>query len=194
MTRPSHVHYSRLTPKLKFLYQERAAQERTTNTPKHFGCHTNSSLPRRQSALHPLPLDIKTREPAKLSFIPLPRGPQVAAEKETYQWQVTRSVYKRPEVSTSDHKQPEVSTSNQKCLQATRSVCKRPEVSTSDQKCLQAPTSDQKCLQVTRSVYKRPQATRSVYKHPQATRSVCKQPEVSASNQKCLQATRSVYK
>ena len=27
VTRPSHVHYSRLTPKLKFLYQERATQE-----------------------------------------------------------------------------------------------------------------------------------------------------------------------
>ena len=37
VTRPSHVHYSRLTPKLKFLYQERATQERTTNTPKQFG-------------------------------------------------------------------------------------------------------------------------------------------------------------
>ena len=37
VTRPSHVHYSRLTPKLKFLYQERATEERTTNTPKQFG-------------------------------------------------------------------------------------------------------------------------------------------------------------
>ena len=37
MTHPLHVHYSRLTPKLKFLYQERATQERTTNTPKQFG-------------------------------------------------------------------------------------------------------------------------------------------------------------
>ena len=37
VTRPSHVHYSRLTPKLKFLYQERATQERTTNTPRQFG-------------------------------------------------------------------------------------------------------------------------------------------------------------
>ena len=27
MTHPSHVHYSRLTPKLKFLYQEQATQE-----------------------------------------------------------------------------------------------------------------------------------------------------------------------
>ena len=37
LTHPSHVHCSRLTPKLKFLYQERATQERTTNTPKQFG-------------------------------------------------------------------------------------------------------------------------------------------------------------
>ena len=36
VTHPLHVHYSRLTPKLKFLYQERATQERTTNTPKQF--------------------------------------------------------------------------------------------------------------------------------------------------------------
>ena len=37
VTHPSHVHYSRLTPKPKFLYQERATQERTTNTPKQLG-------------------------------------------------------------------------------------------------------------------------------------------------------------
>ena len=37
LTCPLHVHYSRLTPKLKFLYQERATQERTTNTPRQFG-------------------------------------------------------------------------------------------------------------------------------------------------------------
>ena len=30
-------HYSRLTPKLKFLYQEQATQEQTTNTPRQFG-------------------------------------------------------------------------------------------------------------------------------------------------------------
>ena len=36
-THPSHVHYSRLTPKLKFLYQEQATQEQTMNTPRQFG-------------------------------------------------------------------------------------------------------------------------------------------------------------
>ena len=37
VTCPLHVHYSRLTPKPKFLYQERATKEQTTNTPKQFG-------------------------------------------------------------------------------------------------------------------------------------------------------------
>ena len=115
---------------------------------------TEQQSPKKTVHPTPLPLDIKTREPAKLSFIPLPLQTPGSSRK--------RNIPK----FMSDNPQQDSGTSEEEIIYIEDDEEFTPVQMMKKQadKMMMPPPQDTTQWQV----------IRSVYKHPQATRSVCK--------------------